>query len=249
MRATRCLALALVAGALPAWLDGCDGGTEPLPPTSVHVTATTPTSIGGTVGTDVQPAPAVRATDERGRPVAGTVITFRVATGGGTVSTSKVTTNADGLAVLGSWTLGGAAGTQTLTAALGDAAGVTFTVVANPGPLAQITPVSGNSQLAGVGKVLEQPLVAAATDSFGNPVAGVPIVFSVDLGDGSIDGAAVVTDAAGQATALPWRLGFDAGVQHVRAALGSDPHEPRAEFRAFAARAPGTLAGKLAFVS
>ena len=249
MRPSRLAGLALLAGALPVWLQGCDGSTEPQPVGPVHLTATTATSLAGVVGTDVSPAPAVRATDDQDRPVAGTVVTFRVATGAGTVSTSKVTTNADGLAVLGSWTLGGAAGTQTLTAALGDAAGVTFTVVANPGPLAQITPVSGNSQLAGVGKVLEQPLVAAATDAFGNPVAGVPIVFSVDLGDGSIDGAAVVTDAAGQATALPWRLGFDAGVQHVRAALGSDPHEPRAEFRAFAAPAPGTLAGKLAFVS
>lgn len=245
MRPSRLAALALLAGALPVWLQGCDGSTEPQPVGPVHLTATTATSLAGVVGTDVSPAPAVRATDDQDRPVAGTVVTFRVATGAGTVSTSKVTTNADGLAVLGRWTLGRAAGTQTLTAGVGDAAGVTFTAAANAGPLAQIAPVSGNSQLAGVGQALEQPLVAAATDAFGNPVAGVPIVFSVDVGDGSIDGAAVVTDAAGQATALPWRLGFDAGVQHVRAASGA----VQGEFRAFAAPSPGTLEGKIAFIS
>ena len=245
MRALRLAAFALLAGALPVWLQGCDGSTDPVPATSVHVTAVTSTSLTGTVGTDVQPAPTVRATDERGEPVAGTVITFRVATGGGTVSTSKVTTNADGLAVLAKWTLGRTAGTQTLTAGAGGAADVTFTALASAGPVAQITPLSGNSQLAGVGQALEQPLAVLAADAFGNPVAGVPIVFSVSAGGGSMDGAAVVTDAAGKATASPWRLGAEAGVQHVTAASGT----VQGEFRAFAAPPPGTLQGRIAFIS
>jgi Tol biopolymer transport system component len=177
--------------------------------------------------------------------VAGAVITFRVATGAGTVSTSKVTTDADGLAVLAKWTLGPRAGTQTLTAGAGGAADVTFTAMANAGPVAQITPLSGNSQLAGVGQALEEPLAVLAADAFGNPVAGVPVVFSVSAGGGSIDGAAVVTDAAGKATASQWRLGAEAGVQHVTAASGA----VQGEFRAFAAPPPGTLQGRIAFIS
>ena len=45
MRASRLAALALLAGALPVWLQGCDGSTEPQPVGPVHLTATTATSL------------------------------------------------------------------------------------------------------------------------------------------------------------------------------------------------------------
>jgi len=226
-----------------AWLQGCDGSTEPQ--ADVQVTATTSTSITGTVGTAVEPAPAVRVTNERDRPLAGVVITFKVMTGGGTISTSKVTTGDDGSASLSKWTLGTTAGTQTLAAGAGDRADVVFTAVAAAGPVAQITPLSGSNQLAGISRVLQEPLVALAVDSYDNPVAGVPVAFTVTVGGGTIAGDPVLTSAAGRATAGAWTLGAEAGVQRVAAVSGG----ALAVFRAFAVAPPGNPWGHIAFIS
>jgi dipeptidyl aminopeptidase/acylaminoacyl peptidase len=238
----------ILATVLAGWLQGCDG-TEPQPQPEVQpevrVTAGTSTSVTGTVGTEVQPAPSVRATDEHGRPLAGVAITFKVVSGGGTIGGGTVTTAPDGSAALGKWTLGPTPGTQTLSAGAGGQADVVFTALASAGPVAQITPTSGNNQLAGVGQPLEQPLVALAADAFGNLVAGIPVVFTVAAGGGTIAGDPVLTDSTGKATARPWTLGAEAGVQQVTAASGA----VQAAFRAFAAAPPGELQGQIAFLS
>ena len=249
MRPSRVAAVVLVA-AVAAWLEGCDEATEPqsapvVRVAAVRVAAATATSLTGTVGDEVQPAPSVRVTDERDRPIAGVTVTFKVVSGGGTARGDKVTTGEDGSATLANWTLGPTAGTQTLTAGAGSQADVVFTAVAAAGPVAQITPSSGNNQLAGVSQELEQPLVALAADAFGNPVSGVPVVFTVTAGGGTVAGDPVLTDTAGRATAGPWTLGAEAGVQQAAAASGA----AQAVFRAFAAAPPGDLQGKIAFIS
>jgi adhesin/invasin len=71
--------------------------------------------------------PAVIATDADGNPVAGAVVTFAVTGGGGTVTGASAVTGADGVATVGSWTLGPAAGANTLSATLGALPPVTFT--------------------------------------------------------------------------------------------------------------------------
>ena len=244
MRPSRLLAVTL-AVALAASLEGCDGSTEPQSVPTVQVSAITATSLAGTVGAEAQPAPAVRVTDDRDRPLAGVVITFKVTTGGGTVVGSKVTTGQDGSATLTKWTLGSTSGTQSLAAGAAGRTDVVFTAVAAAGPVAQITPVSGNDQLAGIGQALDKPLVALAADAFGNPVAGAPMVFTVSAGGGSVDHGSVVTDAAGKATAGRWLLGAEAGVKYVTASSGA----VQGEFRALAAPPPGPLQGKIAFIS
>jgi Tol biopolymer transport system component len=244
MRPSRIAALVL-ATALTALIQGCDGSTEPQPQPVINLKATTSTSFTGTVGTDVQPAPSVRATNELGQPVQGVTITFKVVSGGGTIGGGTVTTADDGAATLGKWTLGTAAGTQTVSAGVADEPAVTFTALATAGPVAQITPSSGNNQLAGVGQTLEQRLEVMATDAYSNPVAGAPVVFWVTSGGGSIAEDPVLTDSTGTATATPWTLGAEAGVQQVAAASGA----AHAAFRAFAAPQPGNLEGKLAFLS
>jgi len=89
------------------------------------------------VGTAVATAPAVLVTDAFGNPRAGVAVTFAVASGGGSVGGASQTTNASGIATVGSWTLGGAAGTNTLTATVTGSgiAGnpVTFTATATGG--------------------------------------------------------------------------------------------------------------------
>ncbi len=69
----------------------------------------------GPAGTALNPAPKVKVTNS-GVAVSGAVVTFAVTAGGGSVSPASVTTNASGEATT-AWTLGAAAGTNTLSAA------------------------------------------------------------------------------------------------------------------------------------
>ena len=84
------------------------------------------------VGTAVAVRPAVRVTNDLGQPVAGFGVTFVVTSGGGTVGGATQTTNSDGVARVGSWTLGASAGSNTLEARAGTLAGspVVFTATA-----------------------------------------------------------------------------------------------------------------------
>jgi hypothetical protein len=84
-------------------------------------------------GTPVPTPPAVVVRDANGNPVLGVPVTFEPISGGGSVTGSMATTNDDGIAQVGSWTLG-SAGPNTLraTAAAADLVGnpVTFTATA-----------------------------------------------------------------------------------------------------------------------
>ncbi|HEX2091741.1 MAG TPA: dockerin type I domain-containing protein, partial [Longimicrobiaceae bacterium] len=86
-------------------------------PTTVTIVAGNNQSA--TVGTAVATAPSVRVTDSGNNPVANATVTFRVASGGGSVTDSIRTTDDAGIATVGSWTLGTTAGTNTLTANIG----------------------------------------------------------------------------------------------------------------------------------
>ena len=88
-------------------------------------------------GTAVATPPSVIVTDTNNNPVAGVSISFAVATGGGSVAGSSASTNAAGIAAVGSWTLGATAGTNTLTASSDSLTGspVTFTATGSAGVL------------------------------------------------------------------------------------------------------------------
>jgi adhesin/invasin len=75
-------------------------------------TQTAPTS------TAVTTPPSVLVRDQFNNVVAGVSVTFSPTTGSGSVTGSPATTNASGIATVGSWTLGSTAGTHTLNAFL-----------------------------------------------------------------------------------------------------------------------------------
>ncbi len=64
---------------------------------------------------DVPVRPAVRVADAFDNPVAGVSVTFAVASGGGSITGATQNTDSDGIATVGSWTLG-PSGDNTLTA-------------------------------------------------------------------------------------------------------------------------------------
>ena len=61
-----------------------------------------------------------------------------------------------------------------------------FTCGAAPGKPKTLSLVSGDNQLGEIGKFLPQPLAVALIDSFNNPLAGVPVRFTVTAGTATI---------------------------------------------------------------
>lgn len=86
-------------------------------------------------GTAVAIAPAVRVNDALGNPVAGIAVTFTVSSGGGTASGTTVTSNASGIATVGSWVMGSVTGTNTLTASAPGLASVVFSATSSSAPV------------------------------------------------------------------------------------------------------------------
>jgi adhesin/invasin len=173
--------------------------------------------------------PSVLVTDAGGNPVAGVSVTFAVASGGGSITGSSQTTNASGVAAVGSWTLGTTAGPNTLTATSGALAGspVTFTATGTIGAATTITINGGNNQTAPVSTALPVNPSVKITDAGGNPVPGVNVTFAVASGGGSITGGSAISDAAGIATVGSWTLGGTPGPNTLTATSAGLTGSPR----------------------
>jgi hypothetical protein len=116
------------------------------------------------------------------------------------------------------WTLGGAAGGQAVTATAGTATvNVAFVATATAGPADSLVIVSGDNQNGAVNAALADSIVVRVADAFGNAVSGHQVAFSVTSGGGSVSPAAVATGANGRA-ASRWTLGPDVGAQTAAAA-------------------------------
>jgi hypothetical protein len=143
------------------------------------------------VGTAVAVAPSVKLADANGNAVSGATVTFAVASGGGSVTGATQTTNAQGVATVGSWTLGSAAGANTLTAS---ATGVTAATFTATGTVIVATPVTfcDQSELPiwfayqnGTNGAWTQ-LAASANNTYNVPIASVGAISWVTNG-GSYD--------------------------------------------------------------
>lgn len=223
---------------------GSDGGTGPAPvPTDMAIQSGG--SQSGTVGAAVTALPAALVTDAQGRPVGGIAVTFTIKSGGGTVTGGSARTNSQGIATVGSWILGGTAGTQSLTGTTAGIPPVEFVAEAVAGPPAAVTPLLGNHQLAAAGSAVPKALVARVTDQFGNAIADVAVAFAVATGGGSLTGAtAVITDVQGLATAGTWTLGTVAGPNTLSATVaGLTPAIFNADARPSAVASMAILAG------
>jgi adhesin/invasin len=174
----------------------------------------------GTVGAAVATRPSVKVTDQFGNPVAGVQVSFAPPAGSGSVTGATDTTNALGIAVVGSWTLGTVAGANkdTLIATSGTLGGnpVIFVASANAGAAAQIAvaPIAGNNITDTVALPVYLPPAVLVTDQFANPVGGVAVNFAVVSGGGSVTGASQTTGANGVAIVTSWTLGNSSGVNN-----------------------------------
>jgi hypothetical protein len=169
------------------------------------------------VGTAVLVAPAVRLTDALGDPVADQEVTFLVQTGDGFATDNVVSSDADGLAAVGSWTLSTTAGTNLLTAETEGLAPVTFSATGLAGPAASIAVDDGNGQTGLIGFAINIPPSVRVSDVYGNPVAGVSVDFAVTGGGGNVSGTPTISDELGIATVGAWTLGMAAGLNTLAA--------------------------------
>ena len=180
-------------------------GTSP----AITTIAATPTTIAlnagnnqtATVNATVATAPSVRVTDAYNNPVAGVVVTFAVTSGGGSVTGAGATTNASGIATVGSWRLGTTAGANTLTATCAGLAGspVTFTATGVAGPAAKyIVTASDYNPVHGTAVTM----TAQLTDQYNNPVAtsGLRVRWSKTGKGGWFTATRTNTNASGIAT-------------------------------------------------
>ncbi len=157
----------------------------------------------------------VEVLDANGRYVSGETVTFTT-TSGGSLTPAQAVSNAQGQART-SYTLGPAAGEQTVDAAVGNLS-TQFTIHADAGAASQVVLASGDQQTGTVGSPLSAPISVRVTDSGGNPVEGATVTFVPSAGTASPQSQQ--TDAAGDA-ATQWTLGPVAGAQSMDVAIPS----------------------------
>ena len=171
------------------------------------------------VGKPVATRPSVTVTDANGNGVQGAAVAFAVTSGGGSATGTSATTNSSGIATVGSWTLGGTPGANTLTASAAGLSSLIFTVTGALPPPARVSAVAGNVQTATVNTAVAIAPSVFVNDVNGDPVGGVAVTFAVVGGAGSATGTSVTTNSSGLASVGSWTLGPVAGTNTLTATV------------------------------
>ena len=157
----------------------------------------------GTVNSVLPADPSVKVTDPNGNPVAGIAVTFAVTSGGGSITGANQVTNAAGVARVGSWQLGTAAGTNTLTATAPGLTGSPVTITATGTPAGVSASQSSlnlsASDITASNGASAVTVTVTARDAFGNLVSGVSVTLSA-TGSGNSISQPGLTDGSGVAT-------------------------------------------------
>ena len=169
--------------------------------------------------------------DQNGLAIAEAVVTFAVTAGGGTLSATSVTTNANGRA-RSTLTLGSEPGLNTISATVAGLEPVTFTASGYLTPRS-LTKVSGDGQEGPASTQLAEPFVVSVSDEDGAAIVGVAVRFLAATGEGMLSSSTdanpcifkrftssstVTTDANGRAAAK-LTLGSGSGTNTVSATV------------------------------
>jgi len=177
----------IVASVVITATAGCSSnssGTVPPPAPTEALAKVAGDNQTATVSSAVAVAPAVKITNQQGAGIAGVSVTFVIASGSGSVTGASQTTGNDGVATVGSWTLGATAGANRLTATASGATGSPVTFAAT-GIVAQpLTKVGGDNQTAAAGLAVPIPPAVKVTNPAGQPLSGVTVTFAVATGAG-----------------------------------------------------------------
>jgi hypothetical protein len=114
-------AAAATAAFLLLAVASCDGSPSEPPPPKTLIEVVNGAGQAAPAESTLPVAPSVRVTDTTGQPLENVAVTFETTRGGGILQGATATTGPDGVARLGSWTLGPGSGRQTVTVSARDA--------------------------------------------------------------------------------------------------------------------------------
>ena len=143
---------------------------------------------------------SVTVTDNASGAVAGIVVTWAVASGGGSVTSATSTTDGSGIATM-TVKLGTSGGANSYTATVTGLTPsfVTFNASAAR-VLAKSATLNGDNQTGVQGTTLAVPLSVTVTNGSAGAVAGITVNWAMATGGGSVSAATSVTNASGIAT-------------------------------------------------
>lgn len=196
------------------------------------VTAVSTTNFVSLAGTPLPALPVVEVRDGFGSPKSGVQVVFSVSAGGGTLTGSNVTTDAQGRAALGGWTLGLAPGENMVTARLSNGEVAIFIAQGLAAAITTLESVSPADQSGILG--FQVPIIprVRVRDQLGNAVPNVPVTFAVvGFGDARLSGTVGISNGEGIASPQDWVLGRVNASSTLAATVALFPG-PRAEFRA-----------------
>ena len=154
----------------------------------------------------------VEVRDGQDTPVTGVTVTFTVLTGGGTLSATTGTTDANGQSE-STLTLGSGPGTNTVEVSADNIdETVTFNAEAGPPPPTptSLLIISGENQVGLTGETLMEPFIVEVHDQYGTPLEEATLTFTLLSGDRVLSAETTMTDANGQAE-TPLTLGNEPG--------------------------------------
>ncbi len=186
-----------------------------------NVIAVSEVSQNVVVGRAVPILPVVQVTDGFGNPISGVPVTFTATQTGSTVSGATPTTNSQGMAVLGGWTIGNDATVYTVLGSIPGGASARFDARGIP---ASLVVAGGAGQAVNAGTAVPVLPSVRATRDDGSPLPNVPVDFTIGSGGGSVSGGATFTGADGTARPTRWILGTNPGPNTLRATtIGLNP--------------------------
>ena len=191
-------------------------------PTSQTLTRSSGDGQQGRAGATLAAPFVVSVSDQYDSPLAGTVVSFSVTAGGGTLASTTATTDANGHA-RSTLTLGSDLGTNTVTASVAGLDSITFTATTVEQVPHSLTKVSGDGQQGQAGEQLAKPFVVLVLDEDGAAMARVSVTFTVTGGGGTMSSTTAMTSTYGRA-ARTLTLGDEPGTNTVAVSVaGLDP--------------------------
>jgi Bacterial Ig-like domain (group 2) len=157
-------------------------------------------------GSNVAVAPSVKVVDAFGNVLQNVLVTFAVASGGGSITGGLANTNSSGVATLGTWKLGAAIGANTLTATVASLPAVVFTATGTVGTASQVR-ITNTAPTLSTGQSFK--LTAQALDANNNVIPNALVTWS------SSNTAIATVDTTGNVT------GVAAGNATITAASGA----------------------------
>ena len=201
------------------------------PPVPTRLSIVSGDNQTGVTGETLPNPFVVEVLDQRGDPMEGATVTFTVSAGGGSLSATTGTTDANGRAE-STLTLGADPGINTVEVSVefGNGPGTNtvevraegvsqtrlFSAEATlPPPVpTTLSTVSDDNQTGIIGETLADPFVVRVRDQYSKPLEGATVTFIVTAGGGSFETTTTtITDISGRAKST-LTLGAEPGIKH-----------------------------------